>query len=318
MPSFPHTVLDFQDRFGTERACWDYLVAARWNGNVTCPKCGQPPATFISTRHVWRCGKGHEWSATVGTIMHRSHIPLRKWFWAAYFMTTQPTGVSAMTMSRQVGVHYETAYMMLQRLRAATVDPLRSQLQGKVELDETYISAGRPRKTRGQTGRGTGKPLVVAAVEARRGGRVRLRRIDGANKRSLCGFAKAHIKQGSTILTDKWPSYKALPKYGFNHRAVKAETNAEKARLIPNVHQVFSELQSWLVGTHHGVSSKHLQAYLNEYAFRRDARANPQAAFLTILKVGMRRRGPEYEGIYSAGDKGGWKHPNPMKRGSIR
>ena len=219
-----------------------------------------------------------------------------------------------MVLHRQLGVCYETAYMILQRLRAATIYPLRTKLSGSVEVDETYISAGRPRRTRRAVGRGTKKPLVVAAVETRGNGRIRLRRVNRPNKRDLGGFVRDHVEKGSTVLTDGWPGYAGLGKAGYRHVVVKGETKEDVARQIPRVHEAFAELQTWLVGTHHGVSAKHLQAYLNEYAFRRDARADPQAAFLRILKIGTHREGPEYKGIYGVGERGGWKHPNPRRK----
>jgi transposase-like protein len=208
-------------------------------------------------------------------------------------MTTQTPGVSAMVLHRQIGVHYETAYMILQRLRAATVNPLRTKLSGTVEVDETYVSAGRPRRTRWPIGRGTQKPLVVAAVETSGESRIRLRRVDKANKRQLGRFVSDHVEEGSTVITDGWGGYVGLGKAGFHHVVVEGETKEDIARQIPRVH---------------------LQAYLNEYAFRRDARSDPQAAFLRILQIGMHREGPEYEGIYGAGEPDGWKHPNPPRK----
>ena len=69
-------------------------------------------------------------------------------------------------------------------------------------------------------------------------------------------------------------------------------------------------------GTYHGaVSAKHLQSYLNEYAFRFNRRRTPQAAFQTLLGIAGRVEGPEYDEIYAeAGEEGGWEHPNPGRR----
>ena len=318
MPSFPRDVLDFQDRFGTERACWDYLVDVRWPGGVAaCPRCGKPAVVFLEAKKHWRCVSGHQWSVTTGTVMHRSHLPLRKWFWAAYFMTTQTPGISAMVLHRQISVCYETAYMLLQRLRAGMVNPDRKKLSGKVEVDEAFISAGRKRVTR--SGRGTKKVMVVVAVESRGGhaGRIRLRRIPDASSKTLGKFIRDHIDLDSELFTDDWQGYSRSATKGYRHVA-KPSTGKhgsdEDGAKLPWVHKAIANLKAWLLGTHHGVSSKHLQAYLNEFAFRYNRRRNPQGAFLSVLRIGSHRGGPEYEGIYSADEPGGWKHPNPLRK----
>jgi len=317
MPSFPRTILEFQSRFATEEQCWNYLVTVRWPDGPVCPQCSAPAVGFVSTRNLFRCSNDHQFSATTRTVMHRSKVSLQMWFWSAWLVSTQTPGISAKVLERQLGVHYETAYMMLQKLRAGMVAPDREKLWGDVEVDETYVTGGRRRRTRQTskpTGRGTKKPLVVGAVERGASGKMRMRVIGNAGGRTLVGFVKKHVEKGSRVVTDGWAGYNKLEKAGYHHTVVEGEEDADVARQLPSVHQAFAELQAWLVGTHHGVSEKHLQAYLNEYCFRRDARLDPQAGFLRVLRVSTHRRGPEYEGIYSVGEKGGWKHPNPSLR----
>ncbi len=100
---------------------------------------------------------------------------------------------------------------------------------------------------------------------------------------------------------------------GYRHKIVTGETPEFIANELFHAHKVFSNLKAWLIGTHHGVSHKHLQAYLNEFAFRYNNRANPLQAFASVLGVSMRTRGPKYEELYSVGEEGGWTHPNPLK-----
>lgn len=310
---FPKSILEFQRMFPGDAPCWNYLAAVRWGWPKhmpLCPDCGAPAPYFIQTRRLWQCEDGHQFSILTGTVMERSRLPLLKWFWAAYLVSTQTPGVSGVGLERQIDVSYETAYMMLQRLRAGMVAPDRAQLHGRVEVDETYVTSGRVRTTR--RGRGAGKTLVVAAVEVRRNrlGRVRLRRINRASRKELGAFIRKHIKKGSTVVTDGWAGYDPVQKWGYKH--VLAPTWREDE--LKHLHRVFSNLKAWLVGTHHGVSAKHLQAYLNEFAFRYEYRRSPQTGFLAVLQIGSRVKGPKYEGIYSAGERGGWKHPNPLRR----
>jgi transposase-like protein len=214
--------------------------------------------------------------------------------------------MSALQFARQVGLPYETAYMMFQKLRAGMVNPERTLLVGPVEIDEAYIGGTR----KGKPGRGAlNKAIVAAAVEVRGqgkrsvAGRVRLRVVPDASGNQLNRFIQDHVTKGSAFKTDEWKSYTLSEEYGYPHTAVPSD----KGRGLPHVHRVFSNLKTWLRCTHHGVSKKHLQAYLNEYAFRFNRRKAPMAAFQTVLGIGSHVPGPTYRGIY----EGKWSHHNP-------
>src|SRR5439155_7878075 len=218
--NFPRTILDFQQRFASEQACWEYLVKVRWPDGFACPRCGAVSVGFTSTRKLWQCRNGHQTSATAETVMHRTHLNLRQWFWAAYLVATQTPGISAMVLHRQIGVGYETAYMVLQRLRAGMVNPGRTKLREAVEVDETYISGGYVRKsTRHKRGRGTGRPMVIAAVETygKTAGRVRLRKIRGATTENVRSFLVDHVEKGSLIISDGLAPYPSAVDWGFRH-----------------------------------------------------------------------------------------------------
>src|SRR3990167_11192892 len=94
LPDFPNNIMEFQQRFASEDAYWDYLVQLRWPEGFVCPYCEAPAATLIESRSLWECQNGHQVSVTTETVMHRSHVPLTKWFWAAYLVTTQTPGLS--------------------------------------------------------------------------------------------------------------------------------------------------------------------------------------------------------------------------------
>ena len=308
-PEFPKTLHDFVRRFATEEACQDYLRQSRWPDGFVCPRDGLSGGTYIKTRGLWQCPQGHQTSVTAGTVMHRTRIPLNTWFWAAYLMATHTPGISANQLARQLGLRYESAYMMLQRLRAGTVNPDRELLRGVVEVDETYLWG---HKT-GKKGRGMapGKSLVIAAVEVRGkfAGRVRLQSIRQVSARQVGLFLKSSVERGTEVISDGHQSYRRLSELGYRHRAVEGKSSVEVAEQLRHIHRVFSNLKAWLDGTHHGVSGKHLHAYLNEFAFRFNRRRTPMAAFQTMLGMGAKVRGPTYKGLYRAGRKGAWRHP---------
>jgi len=109
--------------------------------------------------------------------------------------------------------------------------------------------------------------LVAGAVEVRGkareyAGRVRLRIVEDATARSLLGFVRDNVDTGSTVVTDGWPSYNNLSRRGYRHMVVEGSVVGEESPSLIHIHRVFSNLKTWLLGTHHGVSAKHLQAYL--------------------------------------------------------
>lgn len=310
-PDFPKTVLEFQQRFATDEACADYLFRSRWPDGFRCPGCGAKRFSEIQTRRLYQClSCGYQASVTAGTVMHRTRTPLSKWFWAAYLVTTHTPGFSALQFQRQAGIpSYETAFNMLHKLRAGMVRPEREKIHGKVEVDETYI--GGPKV--GRRGRGAeGKVIVAGAIEVVGDSvrRLRLRVVPDVSARSLMGFAKAYVERGSTVNTDDLSSYNGLSAAGYRHVVVGPME-------LEHLHRAFSNLKLWLLGTHHGVSPKHLQADLNEFVFRHNRRRTPMAAFQTVLGLGSHARSPTYAELYAVG-RGGWVHPNPRGKSESR
>jgi len=305
-PDFPKTIFEFQQWFPDETACSKFLIESRWPDGFICPHCGGREYYWMDKRGLLQCTNCRfQASPTAGTVMHRSRQPLTLWFNAAYLVTTLTPGLSAVQFQRQVGLNnYETAFTMLHKLRAAMVRQGRDKIGGMIEVDETYIGGERP----GRVGRGAlNKVIVAGAVEVRgtAANRVRLQVIPDVTGATLVGFIQEHIVEGSTIKTDEFRGYSRVAAAGYHHIVTKE---------LVHVHRVFSNLKTWLIGTHHGVSPQHLQAYLNEYTYRFNRRGTPMAAFQTVLGLAKERMGPTYAGLY--GVKKGevkWKHPtNPI------
>lgn len=316
----PTNLLDFQRLFPDERACGEYLERVRWPDGFACPECGAvgEPYRFEKRPTVLRCrGCAHDTSVTAGTIMHATRTPLLAWFWGAYLVTTVTPGMSAMQFQRQLAIpRYETAFQVLHKLRAAMVRPDQDQIGGEwpVEIDEVYLGGA----TRGQ-GRGVHhKAIVVGALESREkkgkrtkkalyAGRLRLRVVKDRTAKNLVAFVRDNVLRGSHITTDGWQGYDGLSEFGFAHDSLALGGDPVNAELaLPLVHRVFSNLKTWLQGTHHGsVSTRHLQAYLNEYVFRFNRRFYPMTAFASALGIGATIVGPTYRALYD----GDWTHP---------
>jgi transposase-like protein len=301
-PDFPWTLAEFQSRFATEESCRAYLVACRWPDGFRCPRCAQAAAYGLDARNLFQCRScRHQVSVTAGTVLHRTRLPLRLWFAAAYLVTTHTPGFSAVQLQRQLGLErYETAWTMLQKLRRAMLRPERDRISGTVEVDETYVGgveAGR----RGGRQRDSSKSIVVGAVEVRgRGsGRIRLAVVEDLSAASLGRFVEASVQPGSTLLTDGWQGYAPLRKI-YDHRSSTVGHPKQAAQLFPRVHRTFSNLKTWLKGTHHGVSPKHLPHYVDEFVFRFNRRRTPMAAFQSLLGLATQHAPTTYKMLYAA------------------
>ena len=277
--------MEFQDRFATEQACLEYLAACRWPDEFRCPGCGGENAWVLARRHLWECaGCGQQTSVTAGTIMHRTRTPLRTWFWAAYLVATPHPGISAKQLQRQLGLtRYETAWLILHKLRRAMIAPERTLLSDEVEVDEFFLG-GLEEGLKGGRQRGK-KALVGVAIEVRgRGsGRLRLQILADASADSLSPFVTATTTAEAIVHTDGWGGYNGLRALGYEHRPLPRSAVAPGDDLLPRAHRAVSNLKAWMHGTHRGVSDQHLAVYLNEFVFRHNRRGTPMAAFQTLL-----------------------------------
>ena len=309
-PSFPKTLRQFQSDFATEEACQRYLAACRWPDGFTCPRCGHTRAYELVNQLRHQCCKcRYQVSLTSGTILHRTKIPLTYWFWAVYLMTTDKRGVSALLLQRQLGLTcYETAWMMLHKLRRAMVNAAREPLRGEVEVDETWIGGEQAGLRGSRQLKQRRAALVLVAVEKRgkASGRVRMNVIPDFKAVTIMSFLTEHVASGATIYTDGLKSFSDLLEAGFKHVArsqpLRSQLRKGAKSAVPLADRAIGNLQQWLIGTYHGVSKDQLQVYLDEFVFRHNRRKTPAAAFQTLLGFGTAHRSTMYEQIRGARD----------------
>jgi len=303
---FPRNFIEFGDRFPDDAACDAYLAQCRWPDGFICPGCGGDRAWTLAGRRTRECAScGLQTSTTAGTILHRTRTSLRLWFMATYFLVTDKRGLSALYLHHRIGVpRYETAWMMLHKLRRAMVNANRTKLSGEIEVDETWIGGEQRGLPGGRTRQGRAAALAVFAVELHDGKAVRLRikLVPDDTSESLVGFVKEIAEPGSTIVTDGWPSYMALPAAGFVHRRIVEGSGKDFRNPVPHVHMAIGNCKAWLIGTHKGVWRRHLGAYLDEFVFRYNRRRNLGLAFRTLLGYGMGREATTYKTINGAQD----------------
>lgn len=268
---YPGTLPEFEKFFPDEAACQAYLEQLRWPEGFVCPTCAFFGQAWINGRALRICPRCRKQVSTLaGTIFHRSRIPLRTWFLAAWEMTSTKHGTTALDIQRTLGIRsYRTAWRMAHKLRAAMVRADRTQLSGIIEADETYVGAAE----QGTRGRETlSKAIVAIAVEIGPDtwGRVRLRSVPDVSAMSIIRFLTDVVTPGSEIHTDGWPTYRQLQYIGFKHEATILSDSSDPAHVaMPAAHRVASLLKRWLLGVEQGgIATAHLPVYLEEFTFR--------------------------------------------------
>lgn len=274
---YPRTFQEMDDWFRDEVDCRAYLRQLRWPDGFVCRSCGEHAEPWETARGALVCRAcSAETSLTAGTLFQDTRKPLRLWFLAMWFVTSQKNGVNALGLQRVLGLgSYETAWTWLHKLRRAMVRPGRDLLTGEIEVDETLV--GGPEE--GRKGRAIeDKALVVVAAEkrGRRIGRIRMKRIDDARADTLIGFIRETVEPGATIHTDGWKGYNGLKAAGYGHRVTVISGSPDPAHeLMPRVHNVASLLKRWLMGTlQGGIQKRHLDYYLDEFTFRFNRRTS--------------------------------------------
>lgn len=278
------TLMEFMDKFKTEQDCRDHFFKIKWPEGFVCPRCGCTEHGFIETRGLYQCRKcGHQVSLTAGTIMHKSHLSLRKWFCAIFLMSHDKRGVSAKQLSRDIAVSYGTAWYLLHKLRSAMGQrDAQYILRGIVEMDDAFFGA--PAEG-GKRGRGTDKtPAIVALELDSQGhpGHIRIDVTESVDGKSIEAMAIRGIQPGAEIHTDGLSSYDKLEDAGFQHQAVNFSPTDNPDHLHW-LHTVVSNLKAFIGGTYHGLDKKHLQRYFDEFCYRFNRRKYEKQLFGRLL-----------------------------------
>ena len=267
----------------TEEEARDYIESIIWPNGPVCPHCGSNRLSWeikskAARPGVYKCADcEQQFTVTVGTIMHGSHITLRQWVIAFHLMTSSKKGVSALQIQRNLGLgSYRSAWHLAHRIRLAmNTSEFKSLLKGTVEVDETYVG-GKPRKgNRGNSeikskrGRGTKKVPVLALVE--RNGDVVSRPIERVNAKTLKRAIRENCHKDCCIMTDEWPSYMGIGKeFNGGHEVIR-HNRKEYVRgnaSTNTVESYFALLKRGIHGTFHHVSKNHLHRYCDEFSLR--------------------------------------------------
>ncbi|PYX55083.1 MAG: IS1595 family transposase [Acidobacteria bacterium] len=251
-------------QFNSEAKCRAYIEMLRWPDGVACPRCQSQKIYRLENRPLLLCSScEHQFSVTVDTIFHDTHLPLEKWFLATVLLCESKKGMSACQIQRSLGISYKTAWYLCHRIRAAMLETAPKKLGGTVEIDETYV-AGKKRRWRAK-----GEISVVIGIRQRNGD-LRLIRAEDAKSATVREIINANIgSHVEVIMTDESAIYPwALDKMQKNlHKTINHSREYAHGDVHTNtVESAFSLLKRGIVGTWHKVSAKHLRK--NPFLFR--------------------------------------------------
>ena len=206
------TFQEFRTRFNTEDTCRAELFRLRYPNGFVCPKCGCTEYYPVRGRNTFQCRAcRHQTSITAGTVMHRTHLPLTVWFWAIYLCATDKRGISAVQLSRTLGICYESAWYLLLRIRAAMGQrDEKYVLSGIVEMDDGYVGGA---SHSGKRGRGTDKAKIVVALSKTENGAAlftRMQVVEDVTGGTLQQVIDKTIAPGAKIECDGYRSYRNL------------------------------------------------------------------------------------------------------------
>jgi ribosomal protein L37AE/L43A len=263
------SLIEFNRRYGTEQQCHAALVAMRWPDGFVCPSCGGKKHSYAKARRIFQCSACRtQTSARAGTIFHKSRTPLAKWFLAIYLVTSAKNDIASLELARQLGVKWDTAWLIKQKLMEVMRQRNSSyKLGGDVQVDDAYLGGEKP----GKAGRGArNKVPFVIAVATRKGKPTytHLRPVPGFTKEAIKAYAQANIAPGSRTLSDGLGCFNGLAEAGLDHTAIVTGGGRPEDIRFKWTNTGLGNIKSAITGTCRSCDPQHTERYLAAYEWR--------------------------------------------------
>ncbi len=252
------SLVTFQKLYSTDTACRERLFKMRWPDGFKCPRCGHNHYYFLENRDLYQCANcKYQASITAGTIFHKSRISLKKWFWAIYLVSRDKGGISALALKKHINVCYETAWLMLHKIRnAMKVRDEEYDLLTLVNIKKRVIIGKRKKDL-----------LVEVAI---------------SSKTNSPKYAKMTLLEGDVKLPEK--EYRSLMEYD----------KGKRREVLKWLNLLFTNMRVVFNGTYHSACRKHLQLYLDEYCYRFNRRFWEKELFNRLIFASARAKAVTY------------------------
>lgn len=297
----------FLSQYGSEDQCHAKLVALRWPKGFACPRCGGRQHGVVGPRKLFQCSAcRYQASVKAGTIFAASKLPLTKWFLAIYLMTQSKNDIAALELMRQLGVKYDTAWLMKQKLMAVMLTRNgQRRLSGRVQMDDAYLGGEKRWSEGGKRGRGSPNKIPFVAALATHEGKpvaVHLRRVAGFTKEQIGRYARVGLAPGSDVVSDGLACFAAVAEAGFAHTVITTGGGAKRPTepALQWVNTLLGNVKAAITGTCRALRPQHTARYLAAYEYRFNRRTDLASMVPRLAYVAVRSSPTPYRAIVSA------------------
>lgn len=288
-----YSLSQFIADYGTEQQCQAALYQWKWPTGFRCPACGSEHAGEIKTRKLYQCKQcHHQTSLTANTILASTKLKLTTWFLAIYLVTQSKNGLSALSLMRQLGVSYNTAWMVKHKLMQVMKERDDQQtLKDIIQLDDVYWGGERHG---GKVGRGSpNKTPFVAGVEVNEKGhpiRMKFTVVKGFRTQVIANWATHHVAPETNVISDGLACFAAVTAAGCTHYPVVTGGGPSSVTLetFTWVNTLIGNVKNAVTGTYHAIAPKHLPRYLAEFCYRFNRRFDLSALLPRFVYVAAR------------------------------
>lgn len=279
---------EFFERYGTEKQCEQTLFKVRWPDGFKCEKCCHDSYCYIKSRATFQCTRcKFQTSVKRNTLFHSSNLPLTKWFLAIFLITQSKNGIAALPLKRHLGVSYNTAWKMRQKLmQAMSEQDAKRKLSGLITIDDAYLGG----KMKGKRGRGSeNKSPFIAAVSLTSKGHpkyVKFTPVKSFSSESIGKWAKSYLYPRSIVATDGLAGFNIISKIN-EHKHISIPMKKDRMTgEIPYFHWVntiLGNVKSALTGTYRSSRSVYHERYLAEFQYRINRRFDLRSLFTSLI-----------------------------------
>lgn len=294
------SLLDLIKTFPDEQSCIDYLEQIRW--------AGIPVSPFDETSKVYKC-KNNQYkckntkkyfNVKTGTMYDNTKMPLQKWFLAIWLVTSHKKGISSLQLGRDLNVTQKSAWFMLQRIRACFQIENNNQLEGVVEVDETFVGGKsknrhKDKKVPMSQGRAFKDKTPVLGI-LQRGGKLNAVVVVDTKENTIKPHIMKFVKEGSRLISDEWWAYRNMKNHYDHHivnHARKEYVNLNDNSIHSNsIESSWKQLKTMYNGIYNWMSKKHLQLYVDEFVYRFNMKKHPDSDKFNwlLLNSGIRTK----------------------------